>query len=243
METAAHECWWGLSKTDIMDFAWDNGAPVETAMNRFDVIRVTNEHLLSHLSPQERSAILHKGLLHFDDMIQFADSVLGIDGAIHTFVHADHDRVYEEKKQCEAHALTRAEFASSWKAYKKAELKAAMEASEAKQNKSKKTSSAGTGSASSGSGGFGEPIRFEVESTIPQKQAKKFIPPNCQIWRGVVQSRWCFHCPPYTRISEPWNRGGEQVALKAILKRGWRQYLELNALDDEDCPILGLFDA
>ena len=79
-----------------------------------------------------------------------------------------------------------------------------------------------------------------LPSTIPQAEAKQYIPPDTSIWRGVTRSEWCAHCKPFKRIQEPWVVGGEHAALVRILARLWRQYLKKEALPLDACPYVGL---
>ena len=49
------------------------------------------------------------------------------------------------------------------------------------------------------------------------------------------------HLQGHRRCSESWTRGGEHVALKALLKRAWKAYLVQFGMEESECPIEGLF--
>ena len=67
--------------------------------------------------------------------------------------------------------------------------------------------------------------RYKIPSTIPHSEAKKHIPPDTSIWRGVVRPQWCCHVKPFKRHSVPWLTYGEDVALKIMLRDMWKMYL------------------
>ena len=84
--------------------------------------------------------------------------------------------------------------------------------------------------------------RYVVPSTIPQVEARTFAPEGASVWRGVVRSEWCGHCPPHRRIAASWLTYGEQGALRVVLQRLWDQSLGLRGVDRSACPYDGLWD-
>ena len=44
-------------------------------------------------------------------------------------------------------------------------------------------------------------------------------------------------CPPRKRIyADNFAEGGDELAMKSVIRRLWIQYLELNGLPDDACP-------
>ena len=82
---------------------------------------------------------------------------------------------------------------------------------------------------------------YLLPSTIPQKEAKKYIPPNTYIWRGLQRCEWCGHCRPYKRCKASWLQYGEAEALRVMIRMLWDQWLTLGGLDREYCPIENLW--
>lgn len=80
-----------------------------------------------------------------------------------------------------------------------------------------------------------------LPSTIPQSEAKQWLPPGAYIWRGLQRREWAAHLKPYPRVSCRWAEFTEEGALREILRRVWRQYLEMQGKTEAECPISGLF--
>lgn len=76
-----------------------------------------------------------------------------------------------------------------------------------------------------------------------QPTAKLLVPEGTSIWRDVTRGGWCAHCAPNTRISEACAKhGSSDAALKAVLRRLWVQFLDLQGRSLSACPNDGLFD-
>lgn len=53
----------------------------------------------------------------------------------------------------------------------------------------------------------------------------------------MTRYSWCGHMPPRARISEPWLRhGSDEAALRIIVVRLWRQYMEIHGLSPAEVP-------
>ena len=90
--------------------------------------------------------------------------------------------------------------------------------------------------------GAGPPPRQPLPSTIPQSEARRFVPPGCYIWRGLDRSEWCGHCAPRKRVSASWHQYTEEGALRLVVRMLWSQYLEKEGLGRDACPYTDLFD-
>lgn len=88
----------------------------------------------------------------------------------------------------------------------------------------------------------GEASRRLPDGVILQKQAAALAPTGTMIWRDRTRQGWCAHPPEHPRISALWSTcGGEQAALRALLRQCWTIHLEGEGAGPEDCPIEGLF--
>ena len=74
-------------------------------------------------------------------------------------------------------------------------------------------------------------------SEIPHHRAKDFCPPEGSVWRGLTRRTWNGHFPPCRRVSASWDApGGENAALKSVLRRLWRSYVDHLGLEDSVAP-------
>jgi ribosomal protein L7/L12 len=87
---------------------------------------------------------------------------------------------------------------------------------------------------------IGLPKQVKFPTGIDQKDAKKFLPPDTNIWRGLVRREWCGHCPPRKRIQSPWSEYTEEGAMIQIIRTLWLQWLELHGFNKDMCPYSGL---
>lgn len=101
---------------------------------------------------------------------------------------------------------------------------------------------------SAGSGGqakrrrTGEPGKVLPDGDISQCVAKSFLPPGTSIWRDRTRQGWCAHPKGHSRVSALWaSCGGEQEALRVVLRQCWALHLESSGLGPDDCPIGGIF--
>lgn len=101
--------------------------------------------------------------------------------------------------------------------------------------------SSGRASSSSGRGaaqpGFSVPQRGD----IPHEAASQMKPPGAFVWRSLTDGAWLGRLPPHGEVSRSWRRHGERDACLQVLRHLWQQYLDLQGLDHDSCPIQGLF--
>eukprot|EP00969_Alexandrium_andersonii_P203749 9002740-Alexandrium_andersonii.AAC.1 len=149
-----------------------------------------------------------------------SQEIAQLDAAIETFDHFDQDAVVGEKQRASRRVEDRQALASEYVAKKHALAQASSGSKRAKKGPQKRTA---------------------LPSTIPQAEAKRYLPPDAHIWRGLVRGEWAGHLRPYPRCSARWADHSEDGALKVVLRMLWRQHFELNGLSEADCPIEGLF--
>ena len=86
-------------------------------------------------------------------------------------------------------------------------------------------------------GGGPPPPHHVLPPHIAQADIKHFTPPNSSIWRDNKRGGWCGQVYTGTRMREDNMKcGGSEEALRALLKRQWTEYLNLEALTKGDCP-------
>eukprot|EP00975_Prorocentrum_lima_P051883 10865499-Prorocentrum_lima.AAC.1 len=61
------------------------------------------------------------------------------------------------------------------------------------------------------------PVQTDMPPTIPQHEARRYLPPGTHIWRGLTRGERCGHCPPRAHIES----GAMWLCIQAL----WKQYL------------------
>lgn len=80
------------------------------------------------------------------------------------------------------------------------------------------------------------------KESILQKDLKKFTPPGGFIWVSRTSKAWCVRMPPLKQFSAYWKRyDSEEAAARAALAHLWREYLDMEGLCEDDCPIANIF--
>ena len=79
----------------------------------------------------------------------------------------------------------------------------------------------------------------DVRNDMPQAEAKKFLPPDCSIWRDNLRGAWMVHQKGHRRHTESFKNhaGDSSGAMRAAVRWVWKQYLEDNCLPEADCPL------
>jgi hypothetical protein len=160
---------------------------------------------------------------------EWCETVMELDDTLQTFDKNDLDRVHSEINSAKTVIEEAKSLLGDYKK-KRVELREAAEVL-AKGKVKGKGKCKGKAKA---------PPRYEVPTVIPHSEAKGFLPPGSRIWRNLVRSAWNAKLDPNPRMSESWKVNPDDLALKLILARLWRQYLDMHVLPDLDCPFDGL---
>ena len=164
-------------------------------------------------SEDETCDLVHQRLVNYTADLTSANDVLMVEGAVEVLAPEDHKVLAEEQQHVES---------------KKEARKASKEGFKAKRSQSKRKPSY---------------KKATLPSRVPQSQAKLYLPPNSAIWRDLKRGGWCAHVKPYKRVSELWEKhGDDHKALVAILRRCWMQRLEFDGQPRSACPIRGFVD-
>jgi len=218
-KVAARNAFWAMSKASVAKFSEHFGVAVEQGSSHLNLILTAVQGVLS-CSEDAAIAISHSRIiaLHRDTMM--SQEIAQLDAAIETFDNFDQEKVVEEKKRAARRVDDRKELAEEYVERKRANDRKELDKKKTKATLRKKTT---------------------IPSTIPQPEAKKFLPPNAFIWRALQRGEWAGHLKPYPRCSARWSDHTEQGALRVVLRKLWRQHFELSGLAEADCPIEGLF--
>ena len=171
---------------------------------------------------EETIEVLSQRLAWNDIESRFTGHLLQVDEAIACMYQADVKLITDEQKEAEDQRATREVFVRDYCVRRRriddSKLVAPKGKAKAKARSKLDKHKFGKGS-------------------IPQADAKQYLPPGASIWKDRVHGGWCCHMPPRARISEPYG-SCEASALVEILRRVWAQSLELRALDWVACPYL-----
>lgn len=77
------------------------------------------------------------------------------------------------------------------------------------------------------------------EGAISQEEARAMTPLGSHIWRDLTRGGWCGHMKPFARCSRRWATDGHRQACLWVLRTLWNQYLVLQGLGPEACPVAG----
>ena len=171
-----------------------------------------------NVTADEAMDVCSQRLRKRDMAANYSDCLLECDAALDCMEHRDITEFVQEKKSLHEDAAEHATFVASFKDKRVALLEEAAGKKKAKLVKAK-----------------GPVVKPKIPNAIEQKEAKKYVPPGASIWRNRIYGAWCGHCPPRSRISEPW-LSAEQLALRRLLERLWAQHVEFKGLPWDAVP-------
>ena len=110
----------------------------------------------------------------------FASTVAEMDEGMQVLDLRDHEEVKTEKKDFTSRTTAREQFAMAYFAKKEAARKAETKATKKRARKSSE-------------------VQTVLPFTIPQTEARLYIPPGTSIWRSGTRGAWCARVPPRRR--------------------------------------------
>ena len=209
-----------MGKVTVDKFAQNRGCGIPKGSNLVETLFTLISEILNSLGEQAVLDILSKRLGWSDIGASFDSSFLDLDDAIECLHHDDHRQVHKAEDDAKAMARMRMAFRDDLR--KQAEVVRARAKCKAKAQPPVK--------------------KKEFPTTMSQTEAKAMLPPGSSIWRAISHGAWAGHCPPFKRVSAPWSLG-EYDAMKHVIARLWRQYLEKTGRPLSDCPYLGLIES
>lgn len=224
LEVACAQAWWGMSGSDIKDFAGHEGVDMDGCATLVDILfKVCSD--ITHKSDEEVMRMLSKRLVANELQRKYSPALLEIEEAVQAFDLHDHQVVSAEQKKARVLEKSQDSFVRDFK--ERRQRVVTERAADCAVKRRKKAAA---------------PARRTLPSAIPQAQARRWIPEGTHIWRGLTRSEWCGHCEPYKRIQASWHLHGEAGAMRIIIRRLWEQKLEADDLGPEACPIDGIFE-
>lgn len=222
---ACRAAWWNLPRSSLVLFARALGLDVASSATLFDLLWALIESQLQ-LTPEETLSLCHLRVARENDDEEISSALLQVDEAVAVMDRNDIDRV----KQAQKAASTKEENKA---AFRRAFMAKAQDIESVRVAKARKRQAPGRAQ-----------NRIPIPHHITQAQAKRLLPPHTSLWRDVQRSGWCGHNPPNSRVSEAFDKhgGSSDEALKALLRRLWRQHAESKGKEPEElCIVQGLF--
>lgn len=218
LEVAAKHAFWAMSRTSIVRLGGLKGVVVPGSATMCEALMLVVQACLPGASQDDVLRALAQRLCINEVSASFADAFLGIEEAHQVLDRDDAEKLVSEQQHCRKVLAGDQEFVGEF-------AKARSSAGPAKRKRKAAVK-----------------LPPRLPSTIPQSEAKLYIPENCSVWRGVSRCEWCGHCPPFRRVSSSWLLHGEHGALVDLARRLWRQHLNLAGKPLSDCPFAGLFE-
>jgi len=222
MELACLKAFYKMSYGEIKQFAQEFGVPFEPGCTLFELLWACIK-AFHDLSDQDILRIIYTYRVCGEKEIDATCAILDVEEACEVLEHQDEKLIKDQQEVVRGRTAER-------KALKQSCLSKAREIR----------------AAGGGLGAAAAPIvgpKRVLPAHIAQKDAKRFIPPNCSIWVSATRGEWNGHTHGHPhRVYEPFNRyGSSEEALHMCLRRLWLQFLEPLGLDGSSCPVEGLF--
>ena len=215
-ELASAKAWWNMPKSEVQDYVDHLGLHIPPGLNLFRYLLLVIQLILK-IDEKAALVIMQQRLIRMRNVVDFEAELFTIDEAVEVLEKNDAKEVIDDQKRLAAEELATDEFAQSYKEVI-TELRHRDKDAVLKRKKPKK----------------GElPL-----DGIPHDEAKSYAPPGGYVWRGLINRSWNGHLQDsgYARVSRSWDTYTEPVALKMVLGTLWKQYLEKEVLDEDDCP-------
>lgn len=224
LQVACENAWWSMTGSDIKEFAIREGIDMDGCASLVDILFQVCKGITMK-SDDEVMVMLSRRPAANDLQREYSPALLDIEEAVQTFDLHDHQVVSAEQQKARTLEKSQESFVRD---FEERRQRVAATQNPGAGKRGKKVATA--------------PARKALPSTIPQSQAKKWVPEGTHIWRGLTRSEWCGHCEPYKRIQASWHLHGEEGAMRIIIRRLWEQNLEADGLGPEACPFDGIFE-
>ena len=221
-ELAAYNGFWKLSRSVVEDVAEFNGVEVPAGANLATLVMTTCQ-AMTKKDGHDVLGMVYKRLTLMEKGAEWAQRVNELDEAKGVLEGAD-KRVVETQQ--EINAVEEAGFDVFQDEYKSLAREFYQKTAKEPAKKKKKSM----------------PFRnqFEDAFDVPQKNAKKFIPPYAFIWRSKCDhAGWCGHLKPNKRVSCRFGAGTARSckeALRIVCSALWAQHCRRLGLDLSQCP-------
>lgn len=223
LEIACYNAWWLMSRTVVTRFAALKQAAVDSGASLFEALLSVTKQIL-HFDDEQALDLVCKRLPAEWNATHYSERLLELDQALEVIDINDREEVKATQKQAESKLDDIGVFSGEYKQKRQA-VTEAKASSGAKRRRRVASSSSGPS---------------VLPKTIPQSEAKRWIPEGASVWRSNTRNEWWGHYPPFKRVVVPWTIGQEADAMREAIRRLWRQHLEYRGLPESACPHQGI---
>lgn len=214
MKLAASKAFWSMGKADIVEACRGMGYAVPESSSLYEVLSTAVAAALG--CDEERTLrVPSQRLAETEPCNSFTEVMGQIDMAREVLEFHDRELASQEKQAAISRLAAHADFRKDFRG-------AMSDFRLAQENKAK--------------------TKGALPTQFGQKDAQKYIPEGCSIWRGCSNGSWQGECPPFRRVYESWKRTTEPMAMRLTIRRLWEQDLEKNGLERSDCPWTNMWD-
>lgn len=215
MQLAATKCFWSMSKSEVIATCKHGGVALGDTGSLYEVLSRAVSAVLC-IDEGATLKVLGQRLADSEMCNEYSEAVLEVDSAVEVLEHQDREVLQQEQNSAsnriEARKQYQQEFTTNMRVFRLAQ--------EAKKKRQKK----------------GPSQHGTLPTKMGQSEAKKYIPPNTTIWRGLVNGSWQGECKPFARLFESWRKSSEPEAMRRVIVGLWQRYLLKEGLTKEDCP-------
>lgn len=222
-EVAAREAFWELSRTELMSFAEEWDISIDSGESLMGVL-FTMVKAITEVPDMDVMDIIHKRLARASQPSDWTSEILEIDEALQCVDRQDQELIVQEKKTAVQRAQETVGILQDYK-QRRQDIFAKMTQREKRKRGPHVTPRS-------------------MPFTLTQAEAKQYLPPDASVWRGLTRQSWHGHCAGYRRCQAKWlDHGGEQEALRALMRTLWTQHLDKTGQQYSACPIRDLLAA
>ena len=216
-----------MERSDLRDIANLLGLQVQPKMSLFDLLYYLVSGVLQ-CEAEECHTILSKRLKEAEESTTHSNMLLEVDEAAACLVEEDRRQLILEQDKQGVKMLQCKELHREFS-----------------QSVAEKVGGAKAGAKKRPRPKFDTPYprKLPVLEKIPQQRLKALLPPEGLIWRsrsdGAWNGRWGT-MPQKSARDSAW--GGEERAVRAVLRHCWGWYLDIKGFTHDQCPIGDLWD-
>lgn len=232
LQVAARAGWWNLNRTILDKVCSHVGVPVSRGMDLFNNLWVLSAAVLPGASDDELLHSLQHRLRNLQKRAQFTDELLSIDEALVCLDEDDQHEVRRQQMDAKDKQKEEGRFKESFR-QRSGEVRLAQAKTAAAKKAVSKVPWKG-------------PRTLPALANMTQSEAKLRMPPappKSWLWRANNQGAWCSRVadlPTCSRCDRA--HGGEELSLRLVLQDAWRNWLTLQGMGLDACPIEGMFD-
>lgn len=221
---AAKAGWWGLDSAQLHALAKNLKINVAEEQSLLNTLTAMTKSVL-RVGDGEALSCMSRRLVDLECAQDCVPELLEIDEASKCLQFEDEKQLVSEQRARREKLVTRETFIAEY-------------------TEKKRAAGASRGSSSSGAAAGKRKAKPSAKLSLgqdiagmPQREAKKFLPPDAFLWQNRTDQAWCARLPPVSRSVA---RHGPDMALRLVLSHVWRQHCTKQGIPLSDAGVAGL---